>query len=79
MDSELDGEGVVRGKRIYGDGGIFPVSRSSWYAGINDGRYPPPVKIGVRSVAWRKSDLRALLEHLDGTPLARQQHDKPRA
>ena len=24
-----------------------PISRSSWYAGIKDGRFPPPVKLGV--------------------------------
>lgn len=41
---------------------IIPVSRATWYAGIAAGRYPRPVKIGLRSVAWRKSEIDALLQ-----------------
>jgi predicted DNA-binding transcriptional regulator AlpA len=29
----------------------YPVSRSSWLAGVKTGRYPKPVKLGPRSVA----------------------------
>lgn len=38
----------------------FPVSRATWYAGIKDGRYPSPVKLGARAVAWKSSDILAL-------------------
>mgnify|MGYP001002064295 CR=1 FL=1 len=37
------------------------VSRSTWYAGIKEGIYPPPVKIGKRAVAWRKADIEKLI------------------
>lgn len=40
----------------------FPVSRSTWYAGIKAGRYPAPVKLGLRATAWRAADIAALIE-----------------
>lgn len=42
--------------------GLFPVSRSTWWAGVRDGRYPQPVKLGERCTAWRVEDIRALIE-----------------
>lgn len=36
---------------------MIPVSKSSWYAGMDDGIYPQSIKIGQRSVAWRLSDI----------------------
>lgn len=42
----------------------FPVSRSAWLAGVKAGRYPPPVRLSARSVAWRASDIRSLIEAL---------------
>jgi prophage regulatory protein len=33
------------------------LSRSSIYAMINTGHFPPPVNIGQRAVAWREADL----------------------
>jgi predicted DNA-binding transcriptional regulator AlpA len=43
---------------------IFPVSKASWYAGIAEGKYPKPVKIGARSVAWKSSEIQALIAEL---------------
>lgn len=43
---------------------IVPVSRSSWWAGVKTGRYPAPVKISARSVAWRHEDIASLLDSL---------------
>lgn len=40
---------------------LFPVSRTHWYQGIKDGKYPAPVKLSERTAAWRVSDIRALL------------------
>ncbi|MBV7539470.1 AlpA family transcriptional regulator [Acidovorax sp. sic0104] len=40
----------------------FPVSRSTWYAGVKTGRYPAPVKLGLRATAWRAADIAALIE-----------------
>lgn len=44
---------------------IFPVSKASWYAGIAEGKYPKSVKIGARSVAWKSSEIQALIAELD--------------
>ena len=43
---------------------LVPVSRSTWYRGVDSGIYPKPVKISKRAVAWRASDVAAALESL---------------
>lgn len=40
----------------------YPVSRSTWWAGVRSGRYPQPVKLGERCTAWRVEDIRDLIE-----------------
>jgi prophage regulatory protein len=37
-----------------------PVSRATLYAWIEQGRFPKPIKIGPRAVAWRSADVLAL-------------------
>ncbi len=39
---------------------VFPVSRSSWYAGVKVGEYPRAVRIGARSVAWWEHEVLAV-------------------
>ncbi|MCS3390381.1 helix-turn-helix transcriptional regulator [Burkholderia thailandensis] len=39
----------------------IPVSRATWYAGVKSGRYPQPVSLGPRCVAWRASDIQRLV------------------
>lgn len=41
---------------------LIPISRSSWWAGCKSGRFPPPVKLGPKTTAWRISEIRALIE-----------------
>ncbi|WP_164075594.1 helix-turn-helix transcriptional regulator [Stenotrophomonas maltophilia] len=43
---------------------LYPVSRSTWWAGVRSGRYPQPVKLGERCTAWRVEDIRALIERV---------------
>ena len=40
---------------------LYPVSKSTWWAGVKSGRFPKPVKLGPRITAWRVEDIRALL------------------
>ncbi|MFG1362385.1 helix-turn-helix transcriptional regulator [Xanthobacter versatilis] len=40
--------------------GPIPVSRSTWWAHVGS-RYPKPVRLGARAVAWRASDIAALV------------------
>lgn len=41
---------------------FFPVSRSSWWAGVRCGKYPQSVKLGPRTTAWRAEDLCRLIK-----------------
>lgn len=45
---------------------VFPVSRSTWWAGCKVGRFPPSVKLGPRTTAWKVEDIRALIEKSGG-------------
>ena len=40
---------------------LIPVSRSHWWAGVASGRYPSPVRLSTRCVAWKISDIRSLI------------------
>jgi predicted DNA-binding transcriptional regulator AlpA len=44
----------------------IPVSKSSWWQGIRDGRFPAPVKLGPRTSAWREADIDAICEQTEG-------------
>ncbi len=41
---------------------IFPVSKSTWWEGVKNGRFPKPHKLGPRITAWRVEDILALVE-----------------
>jgi predicted DNA-binding transcriptional regulator AlpA len=52
--------GYIRLKEVLA---LIPVSKSTWYKGIADGRYPKPTKVlGSRIAAWDVKDIRSLLE-----------------
>jgi len=40
----------------------FPVSKSTWWAGVKDGRFPTPIKISANITAWRAEDVHALID-----------------
>jgi predicted DNA-binding transcriptional regulator AlpA len=40
---------------------LYPVSRSTFLLGVQTGLYPKPRRISARCVAWRESDIRALI------------------
>ena len=41
---------------------IIPVSKSTWWAGIKEGRFPRPIKLGPRTTCWRLSDIKKLMQ-----------------
>lgn len=41
---------------------VFPVSKSTWWEGVKNHRYPASVKLGPRTTAWRAEDIRQLVE-----------------
>ncbi len=64
----LPDTGFLRLPQIIGDPSatppipaLIPVSKSTWTRGIREGRFPAPVKLGLRAAAWRVEDIRALI------------------
>jgi prophage regulatory protein len=45
---------------------VIPVSKSTWWAGVRDGKFPQPVKLSERGTAWRRTDIDALCARLSG-------------
>lgn len=43
---------------------LIPVSESTWYAGVKSGRFPKPIRIATRCVAWRYSDIAGLIAEM---------------
>ena len=69
MHKTLPETGLVRLPQIIGDPkaeppipAVFPISKSSWWAGVKSGKYPAAVKLGPRTTAWRVQDILKLIE-----------------
>lgn len=43
---------------------LIPVSKSTWWRGVNEKRFPQPVKLGKRTTAWRAEEIHAFIEHI---------------
>lgn len=41
---------------------IYPVSKTTWWAGIKTGRFPAGVKLSEKTTAWRVEDIRELIK-----------------
>lgn len=54
--------GFVRLAQILAPRGPIPVSKSTWWQGVKDGRFPQPQKLGPRTTVWRAEDIRSLYE-----------------
>ena len=63
--------GFVRLFRVIGPVRPIPVSKSTWWDGVRNGRYPKPVKLGPRITAWRVEDIRKLIDTLGCVPTAK--------
>lgn len=59
-------ERLLRIKDIVGDKSngipaLIPISKSSWWAGVADGKFPTPIKLGARTTCWRETEVMALI------------------
>lgn len=59
--NEIPTTGFMRVKHVLN---LIPISKSAWWAGVAEGRYPAPVKLGPRMSAWRVEDIRDLIAKL---------------
>ena len=57
--------GFGRLSHILAPNGPIPVSKSTWWQGIKDGRFPKPQKLGPRTTVWLAKNIRALFEDSD--------------
>lgn len=69
--SSLPAEGYVRLSGILGPHGPVPVSKSTWWAGVKSGRFPPSEKLSPRITVWRVDDIRALIAAPQGPALSK--------
>ncbi|MEE9913538.1 MAG: AlpA family phage regulatory protein [Deltaproteobacteria bacterium] len=61
----LPAEGYLRLWQIVGGKGnppIIPISKSSLWKAVREGRFPAPVHLGPRTTAWRVRDIRKLID-----------------
>lgn len=52
----------IIGNRELGIPAIIPVSASTWWRGVASGRYPKPIKIAERAIAWRSEEVDEIFE-----------------
>ena len=43
---------------------IIPISKSSWWEGVSNGRYPAPLKLSPKVTVWRVEDIREMIARL---------------
>lgn len=55
----LPDTGLVRLPQILS---LIPISRSAWWAGIREGKFPQGIKLGSKTTVWRAEDIRHLIE-----------------
>ncbi len=60
---EFPRTGLVRLRQIIAPNGPIPVSKSTWWAGCKDGRFPKPMKLGAGTTVWRAEDVWALVKN----------------
>ena len=54
----LDHDCLLRVKQILT---IIPISKAGWWAGVREGRFPQPIKLGERTTCWKSADILRLV------------------
>lgn len=72
MQANQNNAGFLRIWQITGDKEkgiepILPIGRSTFLAGVREGKYPKPVKLGQKTTAWRKADIQKLVDSFNET------------
>jgi len=62
LNAGLPATGFVRLPQILA---VYPVSKSTWWNGVKEGRFPSGVKLGPRITAWRSEDIRRLIQEAE--------------
>ena len=54
MDKQLEERRIVRRDEV---SKLTGLARATIYKKVKDGSFPPPIRLGARSVGWRLSDI----------------------
>ena len=57
-------KGLVRISQILAPNGPIPVSKSTWWQGVKDKRFPSSRKLGARITVWQAEDVWAIQKEL---------------
>jgi predicted DNA-binding transcriptional regulator AlpA len=60
MEKLLRVKDIVRDNKS-GKSNYLPISKSSWWSGVAEGKYPQPIKLGPKTTCWRESDILAIM------------------
>ena len=60
QSTRLDERSLLRLRQVLE---LIPVSASSWWAGISEGKFRKPLKLGPKTTCWRARDVLALTDH----------------
>lgn len=63
LENVLLREEQIIGNPKKGIAPLLPISRSAFWAGVKEGRFPKPVRLGARTVAWRGSEVQEILDN----------------
>lgn len=61
VNLELPKEGFVRLPQILS---VIPISKSQFWLGVKNGRFPQSIKLGTKTTVWRVEDIRAFIARL---------------
>lgn len=60
MEKLLRVKDIVRDNKS-GKTNYLPISKSSWWSGVAEGKYPQPIKLGPKTTCWRESDILSIM------------------
>jgi predicted DNA-binding transcriptional regulator AlpA len=43
---------------------LVPIGASTWWKGVNEGKFPKPIRLGPNTTVWRARDILDLIERL---------------
>jgi prophage regulatory protein len=43
---------------------VIPLGKTCWWEGVKSGRFPKPIKLSTRCVAWKAEDIHSLIKQL---------------
>jgi predicted DNA-binding transcriptional regulator AlpA len=45
---------------------VIPISKSGWWAGIRQGKFPKQIKLGPKTSVWKAEDIKNLIHNFKG-------------